>query len=518
MADLSKLINMERVQMINPTPIYNKFKYVSAECGSGKTTALCNMINNTLNTKGSTEKFIIVQNTQKLATDTSQKITPCKLLISDLMPNSKNVINSVLDFLKAPVERVLIISDKTFFRIPVEMLEGWQIWLDDVTNFHSFKNVNDDNQRIKDIIYHDLMQEHEIIDEEKKQYLTAKKKAIKGGLINKIAQELSIISENDIFIMNSDYFNDPEKVQLSILGWKELRKYIGLPVTFMGANFENSLIYKAGSEFFEQTSLNVLQQRKIPLAERLKVYYFSENIKLSKTWKDRNPSQLQRVYDYLSEVLTGQEYYWTNNNTDKQKLHKDYRISPDARGHNDYSERGTCVWLACMRPDDTEAKLCELLLKITGEDIHQAREYESLHQFALRGISRQFDSPETQIVYVFDKWQAESLSTNIEHIPGVLENVTQGVPGRPTGAKNVNKLPELHDKKRQRFNRWKNDNPGLEMDSFREFLNSDTNRDLSTEDKAAIWSRYYKAVQKKAADAVRNTDMKNNGMSKNNPY
>ncbi|MCL7707438.1 hypothetical protein M8368_29155, partial [Enterobacter kobei] len=113
-----------------------------------------------------------------------------------------------------------------------------------------------------------------------------------GGLINKIAQELSIISENDIFIMNSDYFNDPEKVQLSILGWKELRKYIGLPVTFMGANFENSLIYKAGSEFFEQTSLNVLQQRKIPLAERLKVYYFSENIKLSKTWKDRNPSQL----------------------------------------------------------------------------------------------------------------------------------------------------------------------------------------------------------------------------------
>ncbi|MEF7353201.1 DEAD/DEAH box helicase family protein [Escherichia coli] len=48
MADLSKLINMERVQMINPTPIYNKFKYVSAECGSGKTTALCNMINNTL--------------------------------------------------------------------------------------------------------------------------------------------------------------------------------------------------------------------------------------------------------------------------------------------------------------------------------------------------------------------------------------------------------------------------------------------------------------------------------------
>lgn len=56
------------------------------------------------------------------------------------------------------------------------MLEGWQIWLDDVTNFHSFKNINDDNQRIKDIIYHELMQEHEIVDEEKERYLTAKRK------------------------------------------------------------------------------------------------------------------------------------------------------------------------------------------------------------------------------------------------------------------------------------------------------------------------------------------------------
>lgn len=113
--------------MINPTPIYNKFKYVSAECGSGKTYQLCENINKVLNTKGSAEKFIIVQNTQKLATDTAKNFNNYKLLISDLMPRSKNVINAVLDFLKAPVERVLIISDKTFFRIPVEMLEGWQI-------------------------------------------------------------------------------------------------------------------------------------------------------------------------------------------------------------------------------------------------------------------------------------------------------------------------------------------------------------------------------------------------------
>ena len=268
---------------------------------------------------------------------------------------------------------------------------------------------------------------------------------------------------------------------------------------------------------FEEISLDGLQQRKVPLAERLKVYYFSEKIKLSKTWKDNNPDQIQRAYDYLTEVLEGQEYYWTNNKTDKQKLHKAYRISPDARGHNDYKDRHTCVWLACMRPDDTEAKLCELLLKITGEDIHQAREYESLHQFALRGVSRQFESTETQIVYVFDKWQAESLSTNIEHIPVVLEEVAHGVSGRPKGATNANRLPALSDTKSKRFRRWKKDNPGLELTSFHAFLKSDVNADLSTEDKAAMLSRFEKAVQKRDANSVRNTYMKSNSMSKNNP-
>ena len=76
----------------------------------------------------------------------------------------------------------------------------------------------------------------------------------------------------------------------------------------------------------------------------------------------------------------------------------------------------TCVWLACMRPSETEAKQCELFFRIDGEAIHLAREYESLHQFVLRGISRNFDSTETQTVYVFDEWQASYLTDNIEYI------------------------------------------------------------------------------------------------------
>lgn len=483
--------------MTNSTSIHTKLRYVSSPCGSGKTTALCNMINKELHIQGSAEKFIIVQNTQKLANQTAKDIDNCEVIISTSKNRKKNVINSVLDFLKYPTKRALIITDKTFFRIPVELLQGWQIWLDDVTNFHSYKCINDSSSWVKGIIYNELMQEHEIVDGGTGKYLTAKKKNVKGDILYKIPKELSVIGENDIFIMNNDYFYEPDKVQLNILGWIDLNKYIGLPITFMGANFENSLIYKANLSLFEKADLEGLLTRTTPLNERLKVYYFSNKKKLSKGWKDNNYEKLNNVYDYLDAELKGQGFYWTNNEKDKHKLQQGTRISPDARGHNDYKDRHTCVWSACMRPDDTEAKLCELLLKITGEDIHQAREYESLHQFALRGISRQFDSTETQIVYVFDKWQAESLSTNIEHIPGVLENVTQGVPGRPPGAKNFNKLPELSDTKSRRFNLWKTANPGLEIALFLEFLNSNTNRDLSTDEKAAMLVRYDKAVQKK---------------------
>lgn len=55
MADLSKLINMERVSMIKSTPINNKFKYVSAKRGSGEIYQLCNNINKVLNTECSSE-------------------------------------------------------------------------------------------------------------------------------------------------------------------------------------------------------------------------------------------------------------------------------------------------------------------------------------------------------------------------------------------------------------------------------------------------------------------------------
>ncbi len=106
-----------------------------------------------------------------------------------------------------------------------------------------------------------------------------------------------------MFIMNNEYFTDAKKEQLNITAWKDLSKYKDVSITFLGANFENSLIYKGNKELFESTELGGLLTRKTALKDRLKVYYFSKNQKLSKTWKTNNPDKVQKIYSFIDKNL-----------------------------------------------------------------------------------------------------------------------------------------------------------------------------------------------------------------------
>lgn len=475
--------------MINPTPIYNKLKYVSAECGSGKTTSICNIIND------STERYILVQNTQELIKKTAKQLNNCKYIITDTVSKDESVISSVIEFLSSGSNKTLLITDKTFFKISVELLSGWNVYIDDVTNFHSFQNINEGNTNIKDAILNSLIHNVQSLDDRNMYIKSERKPEIQGEVLKNILNQLPAINENDIFIMNNEYFTDVEKEQLNITAWKDLSKYKDVSITFLGANFEKSLIYKGNKELFESTELEGLLTRKTELKNRLKVYYFSKKHKLSKTWKTNSPDKVQKIYSFIDEKLEGQDFYWTKNKSDSQSLKNGTEISPDAGGFNQYQHLLTCVWLACMRPSETEAKQCELFFGIDGEAIHVAREYESLHQFVLRGISRDFDSTETQTVYVFDEWQARYLTDNIEYIDIGIDDDEQRPRGRPQGSKNKQKRFTLDDKHAKRFRRWKSGNPGLELEAFKVFLASG-NTALSPEEQEAMWNKYKKEVQK----------------------
>ena len=105
--------------MINPTPIYNKFKYVSAPCGSGKTTAICNIINN------STEKYILVQNTQELIKQTAKQINNCEYIITDTVPKDESVINAGKDKLTAVSDTFCSTIEKNGYTCGVYANRTW---------------------------------------------------------------------------------------------------------------------------------------------------------------------------------------------------------------------------------------------------------------------------------------------------------------------------------------------------------------------------------------------------------
>ncbi|HFT1545648.1 TPA: DEAD/DEAH box helicase family protein, partial [Klebsiella quasipneumoniae subsp. similipneumoniae] len=238
--------------MINSTPIYNKFKYVSAECGSGKTTAICNIINN------STEKYILVQNTQELIKQTAKQINNCEYIITDTVSKDESVISSVIEFLSSGSNKTLLITDKTFFKIPRELLSNWNVYIDDVTNFHSFQNINEGSPEIKNVIRNVLIHKVQLLDDRNMYIAAERNPEVNGDIGKNILNQLSVLNDNDLFIMNNEYFTDAEKEQLNITAWKDLNKYKDVSITFLGANFENSLIYKGNKELFESSKLEGL--------------------------------------------------------------------------------------------------------------------------------------------------------------------------------------------------------------------------------------------------------------------
>ncbi|AJJ05141.1 hypothetical protein BZ20_1388 [Yersinia pseudotuberculosis] len=413
------------------------YKFVSTDCGSGKTFQTIKQINN------SNDKYILVQNTIKLLDKTFQAIPDSRLIISTGLTG--NVQAEVVQFLLCPTHRVLLITDKTFFKLNPNLLLGWRIILDDVVCFHSYKNINESNIKIKDVLYSDVFCDFEDLGGIEN-YVTAKRVVNVGGdLVASIANAFEVVIDNDLFVMNGNYFTDSEKEQLNVLAWKNLEKYSECDLTFMAADFTNTLIYKAHQHFFEEVTLPNLRIRSVPIDERLKVYYFSKNHKFSDNWRKNNQDKIEKISQYLNCTLSGKQYFWTKNEKSKSaailKLDADKFITCESRGLDKYDTINICVFLAGLFPSDTEAKQLELFFGITGDEVTQARHYQCLYQFVQRGVIRQYASSTQQVVYVFSEAEAKSLSSNIHYIDLSVDEKIQDT-------------TILSDAEKKQFNRW----------------------------------------------------------------
>ncbi|MCW2478137.1 hypothetical protein [Candidatus Symbiopectobacterium sp. NZEC135] len=457
---------------MNTNYLSKKINYISADCGAGKTYSLTQMIQRT------DDRYIIVQGTLQLVEQTKSTLGEiCKVITSK---DSDSVENDLHAFLMKPTHRVLIITDKAFTRITdLSLLRQWKIYLDDVVNFHSYNVINTEK---KYEVEHQLFKDFDSLS---KQYLTAKAiTEFSDDLVQTMSTRFGFIQDYDHFVMNSNFFDKIGKSgntdiystannQLTILAWINIAKYIGQDITFMANKFEESLIYKSDPKLFEEINLDGMLKRKVPVQNRLKVYYFSEE-RFSRTYRNNNPDALSKVAEWINNNVC--EYFYTTNSDNKNILNGKY-IDPISRGMNSYQDYTKCVWLVSMKPSPVETKQLELMFKLTREEVVQARERENLYQFVQRSNLRDYDSAEIIEVYVFDKEQALSLSTDINYIDIGLSS-------------NNNKFEPLNlcNTKKQRLKRAKKKFETIEK--FSEWLSTDTNNDLSDREKEHFIKSY----------------------------
>ncbi|EKL1437997.1 DEAD/DEAH box helicase family protein [Enterobacter hormaechei] len=398
-----------------------KFKYVSGDCGSGKTYALTQLI------LRSNDKFLIAQGTLNLTKQTAKDLGNIAKLIT--MDTSKNVQEDIIDFLLRPTHRVLIITDIAFLQIrDTSLLKNWQIYLDDVVNFHNFVTKNTE---LKEQVEKNLFHSFEAIEGK---HVTAKPQTeFDDDLLSALAKEFTFVKQYDYFLMNAGFFEKvgatntykEKKGQLQVMSWVNLNRYAGLDVTFMANDFEKSLIYLASPNKFIKTDLQ-LRQRKTPLDQRMRVHYFSD-VTLTGDFQKYSPEQFYKAVEWVNTNLN--DYIFTVNGSQSTKVLNGTYVPPKSRGINEYKDFNKAVWFVSLKPSSVEVKQCELMFDLTYEQILHARQNEEMYQFIQRTQLRDFDSEEVVDVYVFDKEQALYLSDDPIYIDlGIeLSNSTKPV-------------------------------------------------------------------------------------------
>ncbi|CNE94994.1 DEAD/DEAH box helicase family protein [Yersinia enterocolitica] len=388
------------------------FKFISSDCGSGKTYQLIKLILN------STGKYIIVQGTKMLCEQTFSELgNSAKIITSN---QSNNVYEDVVEFLLNPTHRVLVMTDTTFLQIKdISLLKQWQIYLDDIVAFHHFATPNTTQ---KALIENELFYSFEVVGDN---HVTAKPVTqFDDVVLENASKAFSFVKQYDHFLFNAGFFEKvggtdiykKEKDQLQVMSWVNLERFSGLNITFMANDFENTLVYLSSPESFTPSFLP-LRERSTPLRDRLRVYYFSE-IPLTASLRENSPEQFEKVLEWVNSNVT--EFIFTVNTDVKDKMQKGtitkltngIYVPPKSRGSNAYKEYKNAVWLASMKPSPVETKQCELMFNLSFSQLVQAREKEELYQFIQRSNLRVFESDEVVEVYVFDKEQALSLSTS----------------------------------------------------------------------------------------------------------
>lgn len=168
------------------------------------------------------------------------------------------------------------------------------------------------------------------------------------------------------------------------------------------------------------------RKRAVPTATRTSIRYFSDHRDSSLTRFAEGDMPLTAITDYIARDAAGTPVLWTANERHKGKstLSAEDYISPKSHGRNDLTRYTYVAWLCAMKPSKFEIGALKQVCGMTAQELIDWREFNTLYQFVMRGILRDFDSALPAVIYVFSRRQAEYLQRRlggtIEKVEGIV--------------------------------------------------------------------------------------------------
>jgi hypothetical protein len=143
----------------------------------------------------------------------------------------------------------------------------------------------------------------------------------------------------------------------------------------------------------------------------VRIHYFTRGHRASTAfWNtDQGRACLNKVGRYLAGVGLG---YWTGNDLVRQRFEMSVSglmVSPKQAGTNEYRHLTSCGAVYSNKLQASDAPLVEVF-DLSREDIERARQTEDIEQFIMRGAIRCPDFGGEYDIYLYDRWQAESVT------------------------------------------------------------------------------------------------------------
>lgn len=416
-----------------------KIEYISASAGAGKTTKLINFVRLAVHEYNS--RVIIVQPTHELLQQTLVDLTVSYNYEQPIIPQSSvtvigsdaagiSTVQQAIDAINDVSIKVLLMTDKTAFRLSPVHFKNMIVLLDDVTTLTSTKEINvcdRDREILRDIL--NLKKHGDCF-----KYTIADLEGCSTYHDLGIKAYIPDIAYDDMYI-SGDVF-DPSVKQVQLLfAFDPTKLAQAKSVIACRAHFESTLFYQCYKDvvdFAPCTELSAGIQVQDNYEQRLEVLYYTTD-RYSSSWQNQHEDQLKKIIAD-AHARVGSKCLCACNASKIDLLNGTgwQIIKPCAEGLNRYTGFYAAVWLCSMLPNCKEVSIYQAVFgqHITADVIATARTYEQAYQCIMRTNLRVYSSNIKIVVIVPDFYTAKFLHPSPILIDGVVNTSAKKV-GRP---------------------------------------------------------------------------------------